>query len=140
EEKAEDVLQQLAEVGQQRAPGLDHRGEGGGVGHQSREGAAVVGVALDPAVLARRDEDRARCGHYRAGTGTTPGAHQSRPSISRSICAISARRPWTWATGRPPCCAWERIASTLPRMWRIFVCASTAARVRSSLVSQLRSA
>src|SRR2546422_4622418 len=47
-------------------------GERGRLGHQRRERAPVVGVALDPAVLVGRDEDRARPGR---GLLAAPG-HQ----------------------------------------------------------------
>src|SRR6266849_3405269 len=135
EEEAEDVLEERAEVRDEGAAVLGHPGERGGLADERRERAPIVGVALDPAVLVGRDENGARPGRVLTAAG-----HQSRPSISRSISAISCLSAWARSTGRPPFRACERMTSTLPRMLRILVCASTAARERSSRVSHGRSA
>src|SRR5438094_1047902 len=135
EEEAEDVLDERVEMGDEPAAGLDQGGERRRIGSERREGAPVVRVALDPAVLARRDEDGPRR-RLRAAAGR----HQSRASISCWICTISCFSASTRSTGRPPLRACARMASTLPRMFRILVCASTAARVRSSPESHSRNA
>src|SRR5438132_626714 len=84
EEETEDVLDERVEMGDEPAAGLDQGGERRRIGSERREGAPVVRVALDPAVLARRDEDGPRR-RLRAAAGR----HQSRASISCWICTIS---------------------------------------------------
>jgi len=98
EEQAEDVLQERVEVRDEPAARVDDGRQRRRVGDERGEGAPVVGVALDPAVLARRDEHRPRRGGLRAATG----GHQSRPSISCWICRISCLSASARSTGRPP--------------------------------------
>ena len=115
------------EVRHERAARLDDRRERRRVGDQRREGAPVVGVALDPAVLARAGSRTVRADGRRAASSSR--AIRAAPSISCSICGdLLAQR--LDAVERPAAAPRLRRGSCRPCRGcsRILVCASTAAR------------